>query len=49
MTYEEAKDAVGTCTACGEWTSVAEPCCNSSVWFEGAAWHWEELEEEGTQ
>lgn len=31
-----AKDLVGICVCCKEWTSVHEACCNRSVFVEGS-------------
>lgn len=46
MTYEQAKDKVGMCTQCYEWTSLAAPCCPAGVWFEGHIWQLDDLEDQ---
>lgn len=41
--YESEKDKVGMCVACKEWTSAIEPCCGTSVYFEGSTLNWEDM------
>lgn len=42
-------EKIGLCTACGEWTSVKEPCCGAGVWFEGGIEHWEDYQEDSDE
>lgn len=44
MTYKEALDESGMCVECKEYCSIAEPCCNTGVAFEGRVYYAEELE-----
>lgn len=40
---EKLKSDFGMCHACGEYTSIIEPCCGVPVEFEGSSTYWEDL------
>ena len=52
-TWLQYVDADGICNRCGEHTSLLEPCCSTSVSYEGGSENaedlWDQIEEEVTQ
>jgi len=46
MTKEQAQEMMGTCCKCHEHTTVADPCCNAGVYFEGSVWTIDDITEE---
>lgn len=46
MTRAEATWKIGQCQACKEMTSIADPCCNAPVHYQGASYTLEDFEDE---